>query len=476
MSQEFATVVAPLPVVADILRAIETRLGFVPPFYEPAFDAPEVLQNLWGQTLSAYLDNPLPDVFKEQLSAYLSRYCAQPYCMVVHSSSLRPLGFDGREILQLVEARPPDGRTLADDVDRLRATAGPLDPWPDPRTPLWDSLLQAAIATHLRTDGSEHARAELRRLLGVDYARLSAYLGYIETCLAWIEAHPEIQYRADRRAIDHLGPLAADEPRLTRFLDDYRERVADEQPLRRQLLEEIDRRRLVEDDLRAALAIKDEFVGMVSHELRAPLTVIGGNADLLRTRSDLPSDVVAGAIAEIAAESDHLASIVENMLTLVRIDRREMEDREPVRIERLIGEIVADWERRMPDRIFIIRCESTLPIVDADPVAIRQVVDNLIGNAVKYSPSTARIEVDLEAAADGVLFAVLDRGPGIAADEMEAVFDLFHRSPMTDRIDGIGIGLTVCRRLVEAHGGTIRASARPGGGSTFVVSLPPSRD
>ena len=337
-------------------------------------------------------------------------------------------------------------------------------------------MLQATIATHLRTDGSEIARAELRRLLGVDYARLSAYLGYIEACLAWIEAHPEIQYRTDRRAIDHLGPLAADEPRLTRFLDDYRERVADEQPLRRQLVEEIDRRSLVERELRAAQAIKDEFVGMVSHELRTPLTVIGGNADLLRTRTDLPSDVVAGAIAEIAAESDHLANIVENMLTLVRIDRREMADWEPVRIERLISEIVADWERRMPDRIFVVRSGSNLPIVDADPVAIRQVVDNLIGNAVKYSPLAARIEVDLEPRGDQVTVAVLDRGPGIAADEMEAVFELFHRSATTARIDGIGIGLTVCRRLVEAHGGTIQASARPGGGSTFVVSLPASRE
>lgn len=465
-----------LPDVDQIRHAIVARLGFVPPFFDPAFDSPEVLDNLWRQTVSSYLDNPLPEVFKEQLSAYLSRYCAQPYCMVVHSSTLRPLGFDGHEILRLVEAPPPDGPSLVEDLARLRTVALPLEEWPEPRTALWDSLLQASIAVHLRTDGSEDARVELRRLLGGDYPRLTAYLGYIETCLAWIEANPEIDYRADRRVIDHLGQLEEDEPRLTTFVDDYRERVAGEEPLRRQLLEEIDRRKRVEDELRVALSIKDEFVSMVSHELRTPLTVIRGHAELLRKRTDLPSDVAGGPLEEIAEESEHLGRIIENMLTLVRIDRRDSPEHEPVLVHRLLGEIVSDWGRRLPDRAVTVAGAAAQSIIDADPVAIRQVLDNLISNAAKYSPPRAPIDVGLAAAAGSVAISVLDRGPGIDLDEAEAIFDLFHRSPATDRVDGIGIGLTVCQRLVAAHGGTIRVEPRPGGGSAFIVRLPASLD
>lgn len=458
--------------VLEIKAEIEARLGFIPPFYEPAFDAPQVLRNLWSQTVSAYLDNPLPTVFKEQLAAYISRYCAQPYCMVVHSSSLRPLGFNGQEVLQLIGAPPPDERLIQDDLERMVANAEPLSTWPDPRSDLWGALLRSAVTVHLGTEGADAARTQLRRLLGSDYTQLAAFLSYLEMCLAWVEAHPEIEFRLDQRAMDHLGPLVAEAPGLERFVEEHRRLVAQEAPRRRDLLKEIDRRTAVEERLRVALSVKDEFIGMVSHELRTPLTVLVGQTAMLQKRRDLPIDLVDGPLDDIARESEHLSRIIDNMLTLARLDHRESLEREPVQLGRLVREIVADWVDREPEREFVDTGDSSVHIVNADPGAIRQVMDNLIGNGVKYSPAGTAIEVSVTGGERLVGVTVSDAGPGIPDGEHEAIFQLFHRSPGTAHAKGVGIGLTVCRRLIEAHGGTIVARKRQGGGTVLAFSLP----
>lgn len=460
------------PSVSEITAEIVARLGFIPPFYEPAFDAPLVLRNLWSQTVSAYLDNPLPTIFKEQLAAYISRFCAQPYCMVVHSSSLRPLGFDGQEVLQLITAPPPDDRLIQVDVERMVANEDPLSIWPDPRSELWGALLRAAVAVHLGTDGADVARTQLRRLLGRDYVHLAVFLSYLEMCLAWVEANPEIEFRLDQRAMDHLGPLVAEAPGLGRFVEEHRSLVAQEAPRRRDLLKEIDRRTAVEERLRVALSVKDEFIGMVSHELRTPLTVLVGQTAMLQKRHDLPIDLVEGPLDDIARESAHLSRIIDNMLTLARLDHRDSLEREPVQLDRLVREIVADWAERGPEWEFVSTGDRSVHIVDADPDAIRQVLDNLLGNAVKYSPVGSAIEVSVAGDERLVRVTVSDAGPGIPDGEREAIFQLFHRSPGTAHAKGVGIGLTVCRRLIEAHGGTIVARAREGGGTVLAFSLP----
>src|SRR5690349_3281731 len=91
----------------QIKAEIQAKFGFVPPFFEPAEQTPQVLENLWQQTLSAYVNNPLPDLFKEKLSAYLSRFCAVPYCMICHSCTLRPLGMSARQVLELLQSPFP---------------------------------------------------------------------------------------------------------------------------------------------------------------------------------------------------------------------------------------------------------------------------------------------------------------------------------------------------------------------------------
>ena len=211
----------------QIRAEIVGRFSFFPPFFQPALATPQVLDNLWRQTLSAYVDNPLSALFKEKLNAVLSRYCVVPYCMIVHSAALRPLGMTAREVLALLDAPP-----LAEQEHDV-----PLGVLPIPRSdlaaaPAADSLLEktllyCATSVFLEQANAEACQGELRRLLGPElYPHLIAYLAYVHTCHTWVEAHPDISYEADQRAREHLGSLLDEEPALAEFFRHYQDRVA----------------------------------------------------------------------------------------------------------------------------------------------------------------------------------------------------------------------------------------------------------
>src|SRR5262245_60069532 len=123
-----------LTLLSEKIRSeIEERLGFFPPFFTPALETPEILEALWRQTLSAYVNNPLPILFKEKLFAYLSRYCAIPYCIICHSCALRPLGMTSAEVLaSLTEPAPATEIEISKHCDLLAAQPSPLEEWPAP--------------------------------------------------------------------------------------------------------------------------------------------------------------------------------------------------------------------------------------------------------------------------------------------------------------------------------------------------------
>ncbi len=231
----------------DIRAEIEQTFGFLPPFFEPALASPQVLENLWQQTLSAYVLNPLSALFKERLNAFLSRFCTAPYCILVHSAALRPLGMTAQQVLALLDAPPLDqGTGLTPGA--LPAPAPEEAAAPAPDSPLEKALLYCATAVFLERADAQPCQAELRRLLGPDlYPHLVAYLAYIKTCHTWIEAHPEVSYEADKRAQESLGLLLTEEPALGDFFLSYQTKV------RAQGLGK-ERRRATDETLRAEQA------------------------------------------------------------------------------------------------------------------------------------------------------------------------------------------------------------------------------
>jgi len=210
----------------NLKAEIEERFGFFPPFFEPALASPHVLDNLWRQTLSAYIENPLSALFKEKLNALLSRFCVAPYCIMVHSAALRPLGMSAREVLELLDAPLREGADRKLSLGVLPVPSPEDAAAPETNSELEETLLSCATTVFLDQPSSDICRAELQRLLGRDlYLHLVAYLAYIKTCHTWIEAHPDIAYEADPRVVANLGSLIEDEPVLAEFFRSYKERI-----------------------------------------------------------------------------------------------------------------------------------------------------------------------------------------------------------------------------------------------------------
>jgi signal transduction histidine kinase len=230
-------------------------------------------------------------------------------------------------------------------------------------------------------------------------------------------------------------------------------------------------------EARRANDAKDEFLGLMSHELRTPITVIHGGARVLRSRGEtLDRETAEGILRDIERESERLSRMLENLLALSRVELDHEVIIEPVLLQRLLPgllPILAPGHGRE----YTFSTDGEPEAVAAEPGYIEHILRNLVSNAVKYSPPEAPIEVVLRASAGGAEVAVLDRGFGVSTEEAERIFERFYRSDRTSRLaGGAGLGLAVCKRLVEAMGGEVWARPREGGGLEVGFSLPAYRE
>lgn len=218
---------------------------------------------------------------------------------------------------------------------------------------------------------------------------------------------------------------------------------------------------------------KDEFLGLVSHELKTPITTTLGNAEILRFRGErLDPELRQTALDDIHESALRLAAIIDNLLVLARLERGVALDSEPLALMRMAQIATEQQLRRDPGRRVIVRGDNTIMALGGETY-VEQVMQNLIANALKYSPSDTPVEVVVGDDGGMAVVRVLDRGPGIEESEREAIFQPFYRSERTAHAAaGVGIGLSVCLRLVEAMGGALWYSARPDGGGEFAFSLP----
>ncbi|MBW4489763.1 MAG: PAS domain S-box protein [Trichocoleus desertorum ATA4-8-CV12] len=213
----------------EISTEIEEKFGFFPPFFSPALATPAILENLWQQTIAAYIENPLPPLFKEKLSGYLSRFCPVPYCLICHSCSLYQLGMQAQEILAFLELAPPNSQEINIHLDRLSAEADVVRILSQLNAALDESLLCCAIFIALQTDQAEVCRQELRQLLGDEnYHYLVTFIAYVKTSHEWMKAHPEVSYEADQRFQNNFSDLVEHEPRLVNFFNTYWQRSQQE--------------------------------------------------------------------------------------------------------------------------------------------------------------------------------------------------------------------------------------------------------
>ena len=248
------------------------------------------------------------------------------------------------------------------------------------------------------------------------------------------------------------------------------------------VLVDVTERMAAEEALRAAAAaleasnaVKDEFLGLVSHELRTPVTTIFGNAVVLRDHRQLP-ETEREIVGDIGADSERLLRVVENLLQLTRLGSGAGYETEPQVLDRVVDRAIDSFRRRHPDRSIEVLRPGPSVVVDADATSIELVIDNLLGNADKYSPAASPVEVVLSAT-DGATVEVRDRGIGIGGTDPDELFTAFFRAEIARRTaGGIGVGLAVCKRIIEAQLGTIWARPRDGGGTIVGFSLPVSAE
>ena len=231
------------------------------------------------------------------------------------------------------------------------------------------------------------------------------------------------------------------------------------------------------EDAFAARAASQErlkqFVADASHELRTPLTSMRGYAELLRRGDSLSPEDSLTAARRIEDEARRLGILVDDLLLLARLDQGRVLQNKRVDLEALVSDACADARIADPARSVTARILAPL-VIDGDDMRLRQVLSNIIRNALVHTPPATPIEVTLRAEAETAVLEVADHGPGIPEAESSLVFERFHRADPGRSRDrgGSGLGLSISAAVVGAHNGTISVVPTPGGGATFRIELP----
>jgi signal transduction histidine kinase len=221
--------------------------------------------------------------------------------------------------------------------------------------------------------------------------------------------------------------------------------------------------------------LKDEFIAVISHELRTPLTSVYGAALTLQ-KHQVHEDMRESLLAVVSNEAGRLARLLDDALSASRLHAQsEKFTIEPTDAAELAGAVVETTRSRLPEALELEFAPAPdLPRVAADPDKLRQVLVNLLENAIKYSPGGGRIEIRIEPTDSAVRFSVSDEGIGIPLTAQERIFERFHRlDPQMSRgVGGTGLGLYICREIVEHMDGRIWVTSTEGKGSTFTFELP----
>ena len=231
----------------------------------------------------------------------------------------------------------------------------------------------------------------------------------------------------------------------------------------------------IERAFRAREASEDKlrrFVADASHELRTPLAAVRAYAELFKRGASARPDDLERAMSGISRESERMSLLVEDLLLLARLDEGRPLERSPVDLREVAGEAVETARTVEPSRPISLDAASAIVLGDRD--RLRQVVDNLLSNVRAHTPAESPVHVRVTHSDGSAVIEVEDTGPGLGDEEVDQVFERFHRGdPSRSRSSGgVGLGLSIVAAVAEAHGGSASAHSVPGEGSTFRITLP----
>jgi two-component system sensor histidine kinase KdpD len=240
----------------------------------------------------------------------------------------------------------------------------------------------------------------------------------------------------------------------------------------------IERTRLVEQARQAELLeatekLQTALLNSISHDLRTPLVSITGALSSLEEGPVMDEEVRRGLIQTGREEAHRLNRLVGNLLDMTRLEAGALRlHNEASDVEDLVGSTLEQFGSRLDDHPVSVDLPDELPLVPMDFVLIEQVLLNILDNALKYSPAGSPIEIHGRVEGTNLEISVADRGIGIPPDDLLRVFDKFYRVQRPGNVSGTGLGLSISKGIVEAHGGSIHAENRPGGGTIISIKLP----
>jgi len=219
--------------------------------------------------------------------------------------------------------------------------------------------------------------------------------------------------------------------------------------------------------------LRSSLLSSVSHDLRTPLASIMGAASTLLEKGPTLDARTHAELSQVAyEEAERLNRLVRNLLDMTRVESGGLKiDKEWQSLEEVVGASLRMLGNRRSEHHITTNLPMQLPLIPMDTVLIEQVLVNLLDNAIKYTPPGTRIDLSASAAPEEVTIKMMDQGPGIAPGDEQKIFDRFYRSN-SQGSSGVGLGLAICKGIVEAHGGKIWAENRPSGGAAFTFTLP----
>ncbi|MCA9114605.1 MAG: response regulator [Planctomycetaceae bacterium] len=475
---------------ASLLDEVKERFGLIPNFFCLASESPEITQNLWGFAKTGYIDNPLPSLFKERLFVYMSRFCSVRYCIARHVGFLIGLGHPAGDsncrtetvdqAVRLIRRDLPEGDDIRPQIAALKNSPAPLPQLPESDSPTEFAIIACATHVFLQTPQAPPCLDALRRVFRADQIEhLLVFLTFVRTAHFWTRIHPELTFEDDLQELfsvhEELAECVLSDPDAEP--SDSTQGLLDELAvLRREqaLWEEVQRVNLVLEEKDRQ---KDEFLATLAHELRNPLAPIRTGLELMKVMQH-DTTALEEIRSTLEQQTKHLTRLVDDLLDVSRITSGKLQLKMcPVELEEVLRSSVTASQPFIDEgrHELLVTIPDQPVYLNADPQRLAQVFSNLLNNAAKYTPEGGRLL--LTAVSDGsrIVVSVEDNGIGIPAERQTEIFSMFLQieSSPEELQQGLGVGLTLVKTLVEMHEGTVSVhSDGEHQGSVFRVSLP----
>jgi two-component system sensor histidine kinase KdpD len=219
--------------------------------------------------------------------------------------------------------------------------------------------------------------------------------------------------------------------------------------------------------------LRNSLLSTISHDLRTPLAALIGLADTAQLTRPPPTEEQRELILSMRNSAMRMTALINNLLDMARLDSGAVQlNRQWLPLEEVVGSAFGACASLLAGRPLRVHLAPDLPLLHLDAVLIERVLVNLLENAGKYTPAQTSVAIEAHAETDFVVVTVSDQGPGLPSGRENAIFEKFERGKKGGSSSGVGLGLAICRAIMQAHGGSIRGETRVAGGANFILTLP----